>query len=248
MKIIIIEDERNTAEDLKDTILKVKPDAKVIAMLHSVREALTYFAENETPDLLFCDIQLGDGTSFEILNKAYIKTPVIFCTAFDEFALSAFEAHSIDYIMKPFDEVTVARALLKYKELKDMLNPVDHNVLLELMNKRIKGDDRMLVRYKDKILPIAVTDIALFFLEHDLVQLVTFDGKSYFIQKSLEDLEKQVADQFYRVNRQFLVNKKAIKDVSLNLTRSITVNLIFAFPQKPVVSRYKAAAFLEWLA
>lgn len=247
MKIIIIEDERNTAEDLKETILKVQPDAKIIAMLHSVKEALAYFAENEKPDLLFCDIQLGDGTSFEILNKAQIKTPVIFCTAYDEFALTAFEAHSIDYIMKPFDMATVGKALAKYRDLKDMLSPLNHNLILEILEKRNKSDDRMLVRYKDKIMPVAYTDIALFFLEHELVQLVTFDNKAYFVQKSLEELEKQMGDSFYRVNRQFLVNKAAIKDVSTSITRSITINLKFNFTNKPVVSKQKAASFLDWL-
>jgi len=247
VKIIIIEDERNTAEDLKETILKVQPEAQIIAMLHSVKEALAYFAVNEKPDLLFCDIQLGDGTSFEILNKAQIKTPVIFCTAYDEFALTAFETHSIDYIMKPFDVTTVAKALAKYRDLKDMLSPLSHNLILELLEKRNRGDDRMLVRYKDKILPVAYPDIALFFLEHELVQLVTFDNKSYFVQKSLEELEKQMGDHFYRVNRQFLVNKAAIKDVSTSITRSITINLKFNFTNKPVVSKQKAASFLDWL-
>jgi len=163
VKIIIIEDERNTAEDLKETILKVQPDASIIAMLHSVKEALAYFAVNEKPDLLFCDIQLGDGTSFDILSKIQIKTPVIFCTAYDEFALTAFETHSIDYIMKPFDTATVAKALAKYRDLKDMLSPLNHNLILELLENKSKGSDRMLVRYKDKILPIEYTDIALFF-------------------------------------------------------------------------------------
>lgn len=247
MKIIIIEDERNTAEDLKDTILRIQPEAQVVAMLHSVRESLAYFAVNEAPDLLFCDIQLGDGTSFEILSKAHIKTPVIFCTAYDEFALHAFETHSIDYIMKPFDRATVTKALAKYKELKDILNPLNHNLILEMLEKRNRSDDRMLVRYKDKILPVAFTDIALFFLENELVQLVTMEGKSYFVQKSLEEMEKQMGNPFYRVNRQFLVNKAAIKDVSTSITRTITVNLNITFPHKPVVSKQKAAGFLDWL-
>jgi two-component system response regulator LytT len=247
VKIIIIEDERNTAEDLKETILKIQPDARIMAMLHSVKEALAYFAENEKPDLLFCDIQLGDGTSFEILSKAQIKTPVIFCTAYDEFALTAFETHSIAYIMKPFDMATVGKALAKYRDFKDMLSPINHNLILEMLEKRSKGDNRMLVRYQDKILPVAYADIALFFLEHELVQLVTFDNKSYFVQKSLEELEKQMGDSFYRVNRQFLVNREAIKDVSTSITRNITINLKFNFTNKPVVSKQKTASFLDWL-
>jgi len=248
MKIVIIEDERNTADDLEETILTVEPSAQIVKKIHSVAEGLAYFSKNAPPDLLFCDIQLGDGTSFEILSKANIRTPTIFCTAYDEYALNAFETHSIDYIMKPFDRTTVAKALAKFKELKDLLSPVSYNQVLELLAKRGRGDDRMLVRYKDKIMPISYNDIALFYLENELIQLITFDGKSYFVQKTLEELEKDAGDTFYRINRQFIVNKAAIKDVSTNLTRTISVNLKFSFPQKITVSRNRAADFLDWLA
>ena len=247
MKIVIVEDERNTADDLERTIQSIEPGALVVAKLHSVAEGLDYFSKNSPPDLLFCDIQLGDGTSFDILSKANIRTPTIFCTAYDEFALNAFETHSIDYIMKPFDRATVGKALAKYKELKEMLSPVNHNPILEMLAKRSRGEDRMLVRYKDKIMPISYNDIALFYLENELIQLITVDNKSYFIQKTLDELEKEAGSSFYRVNRQFIVNKSAIKDVSTNLTRTIAVNLKFSFPHKITVSRNRAANFLDWL-
>jgi two-component system response regulator LytT len=247
MKIVIIEDERNTADDLEETILYIEPSAQIVKKLHSVAESLAYFSKNIPPDLLFCDIQLGDGTSFEILSKANIRTPTIFCTAYDEYALNAFETHSIDYIMKPFDRTTVGKALKKFKELKDMLSPVNHNLVLELLAKRSRVDDRMLVRYKDKILPIAYSDIALFYLENELIQLITNDNKSYFVQKTLDELERDAGESFYRVNRQFIINKDAIKDVSTSLTRTISVNLKLAFSQKITVSRNRAVHFLEWL-
>ena len=247
MRIVIIEDERNTADDLEETILAIDPDIQVVAKLHSVAESLAYFSKNSPPDLLFCDIQLGDGTSFDILSNANIKTPTVFCTAYDEFALNAFETHSIDYIMKPFDRGTVGKALTKYKELKQMLSPVNHSHVLELLAKRSRGEDRMLVRYKDKILPISYNDIALFYLENELIQLVTNDNQSYFVQKSLEELEGEAGPSFYRVNRQFIVNKSAIKDVSTSLTRTISVNLKFPFAHKIIVSRNRVVSFLDWL-
>jgi two-component system response regulator LytT len=247
VKIIIIEDERNTADDLERTILRVEPRAEIMAKLHSVKEALIYFSEHGGPDLMFCDIQLGDGTSFEIISKADLKVPTIFCTAFDEFALHAFETYSIDYILKPFDDIMVAKAIDKFSGLKKILNPVNREMILEMLDKRSRGEDRMLVRFKDKILPVAFSEIALCYLEHELTQLVTFDGRSYIIQKSLEELEKQLGMSFYRVNRQYLVNKNAIKDLTTGLTRIVTVNLKFPFGNRITVSKVKAGGFLDWL-
>ena len=134
------------------------------------------------------------------------------------------------------------------RELKNKLDPVTYNIIIELFDKKGRSEDRLLVRYKDKILPIAFTEIAFFFLENELTQLVTFEGKSYFIQKTLDELEKQAGISFFRANRQYLVNKLAIKDLSTSLTRSITVNLKIAFPSKIDVSKNKSGYFLEWLS
>ena len=134
------------------------------------------------------------------------------------------------------------------KELKNRLDPITYNMIIELFDKRGRSEDRLLVRYKDKILPIAFTEIAFFFLENELTQLVTFEGKSYIIQKTLDELEKQAGVTFFRANRQYLVNKLAIKDLSTSLTRSMTVNLKISFPSKIDVSKNKSGYFLEWLS
>ena len=114
MKIVIIEDEKLTADDLADTILKVSPGVQIVARLSSVKDAIIWFRKNKQPDLIFSDIQLGDGLCFEIFRKQSVTTPVIFCTAFDEYALAAFKANGIDYILKPYDEQTIASALTRY--------------------------------------------------------------------------------------------------------------------------------------
>ncbi|MBU1718695.1 MAG: response regulator, partial [Bacteroidetes bacterium] len=118
MKIVIIEDEKPAAGDLAETIISLAPDAQIVAVLHSVKEAISWFQKNEQPDLIFSDIQLGDGLSFEIFKTISINSPVVFCTAYDEYALQAFHANGIEYILKPYDKSTVEAALNKYNNLK----------------------------------------------------------------------------------------------------------------------------------
>jgi hypothetical protein len=132
--------------------------------------------------------------------------------------------------------------------LKERLDPVTYNLIIDLFDKRSRLEDRLLVRYKDKILPIAFNDIAFFYLENELTKLVTFEKKTYIIQKNLDELEKQAGVIFFRANRQYLINKLAIKDLSTSLTRSMTVNLNIEFPTKIDVSKNKAGYFLEWLS
>ena len=128
MKVVIIEDEKLTADDLAETILKIVPDAKIISVLHSVSTAISWFQKNEHPDLIFSDIQLGDGLSFEIFKKISTNVPVIFCTAYDEYALKAFDANGIDYILKPFDKSTIEAAFNKYNKLKNKFSENSSNL------------------------------------------------------------------------------------------------------------------------
>ena len=139
MKIVIIEDEQHTADDLAETILKVEAKAQIMASLRSVKEAVSYFQTNEKPDLIFCDIQLGDGLSFEIFNKFPLNSPVVFCTAYDEYALKAFKANGIDYILKPFTKKTIRESLKKYRDLSDSFvsNARSYRTIGELLEGRI---------------------------------------------------------------------------------------------------------------
>jgi hypothetical protein len=146
------------------------------------------------------------------------------------------------------DAVNLVKALPIPKSFGNPLDAVTYKMIVELLDKRSRGQYRLLVRFKDKILPVSFTDIAFFYLENELTQLVTFDGKSYIIQKNLDELGKQGGLSFFRANRQYLVNRAAIKDLSTNLTRCMTVNLNFSFPTKIDVSKNKSGYFLEWLS
>jgi two-component system response regulator LytT len=250
MKIVIIEDEPLTARDLAACIVSAEPSAEIVACLASVKEATAYFKGNEAPDVIFSDIQLGDGQSFAVFERLMQLVPVIFCTAYDEYALEAFRSAGIDYILKPFTEKTVGAALAKYRALRGvaMGNAAGQGMAAVMADAPRKAAEAILVFYKERILPVKVGEIALFYLQKEVVRLVTFDQKEYIVNKSLEELEGLVASAFYRVNRQFLVNREAIKDVSQYFGRKLLLNLSLAFEEKITVGRVKVNHFLAWLS
>lgn len=251
MKIVIIEDEKLTADDLAETILKIVPDAKIISVLHSVSTAISWFLKNDDPDLIFSDIQLGDGLSFEIFKKISTNVPVIFCTAYDEYALKAFDANGIDYILKPFDKSTIEAAFNKYNRLKNKFSENSSaldNVIQLFENKKKHNQGSVLVYHKDKIVPVRLEDIALFYIENEITYLLTFAQKSYTINKTIEELEKIASDDFFRVNRQFLVNRKAIKEASHYFARKLSLTLTIPYKETITVSKLKVSEFLDWLS
>ncbi len=253
MRIVIIEDEKLTAEDLAETILKVEPDAQIVASLSSVKEAVNYFQKNEKPDLIFSDIQLGDGLSFEIFKTVTVSTPIIFCTAYDAYALNAFKANGIDYILKPFTKKIIVNTLDKFKELRNNLSRtlINYGSISELFgNRNNKQDASVLVYIKDKIIPVKTNDIALFYIQNETIHFITFSQKTYTVNKTLDELETITGNYFYRANRQYLINRKAIKDASQYFHRKLVVNLSIPYAaNEPItVSKVKATEFLNWLS
>lgn len=251
MKIVIIEDEKLTADDLAETLLRVAHDVQIVAMLDSVSAATAWFRSNQLPDLIFSDIQLGDGLSFEIFKAINISTPVIFCTAFDEYALRAFDANGIDYILKPFDNTTVETALSKYRKLKNQFSPGKANLeqLIALMEQKKRPQQGAVLVYKhDKIMPVRFDDIALFYIENEITWLITFDNKKFTINKTIETIEETVPEYFFRVNRQFLINRNAIKEASQYFARKLAITLCVPFKETITVSKNKVTEFLNWLS
>lgn len=251
MNIVIIEDERVVAEDLERDITSLIEVPVNIVQLHSVKESVAYFKSNPPPDMIISDIQLGDGLSFEIFIAVALTVPVIFCTAYDEYAMEAFKANGIDYILKPFTKQTLEAALNKYNQFKQLFTPKEppaYSQLMQLLaNREPAKATSILVYYQDKITPIKLNEIALFYLENNITHLLTFSGKTYYPNKNLDDLEKVTGNHFFRANRQFLVCRKAIVDVSKYFSRKLYVNLNVSFKEKVTVSKGKAAEFLQWL-
>lgn len=250
MNIVIIEDESLTAEDLRDTIMEVAHEATIVKIVSSVKTAINYFQQQPTPDLIFSDIQLGDGLSFEIFKQVRISCPIIFCTAYDEHALAAFETNGIHYILKPFDTGKVSEAIEKFKKLKASFKVEEDslNKLVALLNHRQEPvQSSILVYHQDKVIPIKLQDIAVFYIKNEVTHLCTFDNKIYYINKTLDEVQQLCGSNFYRANRQHIINRNAVKEVRHAQARKVSVSLSLSSMEEVVISKEKMHDFLEWL-
>ncbi|SDG73388.1 LytR/AlgR family response regulator transcription factor [Chitinophaga filiformis] len=251
MKIVIIEDEKVTAKDLKRTLLAVEPDVEIAALLHSVEEAIEYFKEHEDTDLIFSDIQLGDGLSFEIFKKMEHQVPIIFCTAYNHYFSEAFEATGIEYILKPFNKAAIEKALAKYATLEKRFtrNTETFQEQLSVLETRITPKkSAVIIRQRDKIIPLESAAIALFFSENGYTYAYTFSQEKFIVNENLEVLENYFTPSFFRANRQYLVNRKAIIDATHYFNRKIIVNLNVPYKEQILVGKLKNTQFVEWLS
>jgi DNA-binding LytR/AlgR family response regulator len=245
MNVVIIEDEKNLAEELEHYITAIRSDWQVVKILPSVKQAVSWFKEN-TCQLIFSDIQLGDGLSFEIFSALKMNIPVIFCTAYNEYAITAFKNNGIDYILKPFGKNVIEEAIAHYDSLRHSIAP-DYNTIIRLLQPVKPSPSRLLVNHRDKIIPVSTEDIALFYIQHGQVSLIDLQQHKYVISQPLDELEAVAGEGFYRVDRQHLVNRKAIKDVSQHIGRKLLLNLTVEYAEQVTVRKEKATEFLEWL-
>lgn len=202
--------------------------------------------------MIFSDIQLGDGLSFEISKEIEISVPIIFCTAYDEYAIEAFKTNGIEYILKPFDKKSLGDALSKFENLKETLAgniTQQYKAAMEALSKyKLNESGTYMYKYRDRYLPISFSNIALFYLENEINHLYTYSGKVYFISESLEELEKKLSPVFFRVNRQFLINRNAVVDAAEQFPRKLLINLKIPFNREIYASREKRTKVFEWLS
>jgi len=244
MKVVIIEDEKPAARLLKRKVENL--NCEVIAVLSSVTESIEWFLSNVHPDLVFVDIQLSDGLSFEIFEQVEIKNSVIFTTAYDEYALKAFKLNSIDYLLKPIDETELKAAIEKFLSLqnKTVFNQQSLNNVYSSNFKK-----RFVVKTGNIIKIIDVNDIECFYSAFKSSFLTTNESRSFGLDESLESIEKDVnTDDFFRVNRQFLINLKAIKEISIYSNSRLKISLNNYKEEEIIVSREKVQAFKEWIS
>jgi len=250
MKLVIIEDEPLTARDLVRTVRGIDPDIEILPILYSLADATSFFDQSPEVDLIFSDIELGDGTSFDLFGQLSLKIPIVFCTAYDGYTLKAFENFGIDYIIKPFQKKQIEKALQKYKDLKYSLADTKNrwgkisNHLTELIR---PGSQSLLVHKGDRIIPIAQEHIALFHISKEKVFVFTHNQERYAIPDKMDALELRFP-HFFRANRQCLLNRNSIKEAAAYFNRKLLVTLHFKFPEPIIVSRLKVNQFLEWLA
>lgn len=246
MKVVIIEDEQLAAEKLDRYILKYDASVEIVAKLSSISESVLWLENNTEYDLLFMDIQLTDGLSFEIFNRTKIVKPVIFATAFDEYAVDAFKVNSVDYVLKPITFTDVSKAMAKLKSMESIFSSEKVAEVAKLVEKK-KVKDRFLVKLGNHIHSIKTNEIALFYAEGRTVYLVTNANKKYILDFKLEDLNAVLNQtEFFRVNRSFIVNINSIDDVIVYSNSRLKVIPKVTTDKEIVVSREKVSAFKIW--
>ncbi|WP_322550384.1 LytTR family DNA-binding domain-containing protein [Flavobacterium psychraquaticum] len=250
MNIIIIEDEKPAARLLQRKIEKL--GLEVNQMLHSVEEAVSWFRSHKHPDLIFLDIQLSDGLSFEIFEQIDIKSAIIFTTAFDEYALRAFKLNSIDYLLKPIDEEELSIAITKFKNQlqKSSVSSFD----FEMIKKMLLGTEskeykkRFSVKIGQQLKVISIDEVECFYSENKGTYLHTFENRNYLLDGTLEQIEVELDPKdFYRVSRKFIIPLKAIKEIQVYSNSRLKVILPSYKDDEVVVSREKVTDFKAWI-
>lgn len=250
MRVIIIEDEKPSARRLNRMLSNLGIEAET--MLHSVEESIDWFQNNEHPDLIFLDIQLSDGLSFEIFEVIEIKSAVIFTTAFDEYALQAFKLNSIDYLLKPIDDEELGNAMKQYQELlpKKQSVTLDFDDIKKLLVNPIEREykKRFSVKVGQHLKLINIDEIECFYSENKGTYLYTSEGRNYLLDTTLENLEDELEPHtFFRINRKFFVNINAIKDMVSYTNSRLQIKLRSYNEQDVIVARERVKAFKDWL-
>ena len=253
MNAIIIEDEALVAKELVKKISEVAPSIRIQATLASLKTARTWLKENAEPDLIFMDVQLSDGVSFELFQSFSLQCPVIFTTAYNEYAIQAFRSNGIDYLLKPVKKEDLKTAIEKCaRMLRQPTLPADITALLSAFVpgalQTTASKEKFVVNFRNTLLPVKTTDIA-YFVRESLIYLCTFDNQKHILDyESLEEIELALNNgKFYRVNRQYIVNEMAIKSVHTHPTGKLTLKLSIQPSPEIDISREKAPAFKKWL-
>jgi two-component system, LytTR family, response regulator len=250
MKILIIEDEPLVARDLQNLLKKIEPDSKLLGVLTSVDAARKWFSGNPPPDLILSDIQLSDGISFDIYENLQLSCPIIFTTAYDDYAIRAFKLNSVDYLLKPIDSKELSAAISKYKSL------TTENVLSDQLKALMAGwnqqpqkkyKERFLTLHRNTLVPVTQQDIA-YFCKEELIYLHTMANERFISEHhTLDEIESLINPEiFYRVNRQFIVHVQAVGKIKTT-HKGLSVQLKAPFHNEIDLSREKAASFKSWI-
>lgn len=250
MNVVVMEDEIRSANELTHLLGEIDPHIRVVARFDSVEQALEWFPLHPSPDLVIADIQLADGLSLDVFRQLTISSPVIFCTAYDEYILQAFDACAVSYILKPVTIEKLKAALFKLESMRQSFSAGGQRPWLKQLGAEIYSQRRsaLLVNERDKIIPLPVEDIAFCYLARGSVQLHNMNGDKYSYQSSLDEMEKILDPaKFYRANRQFIINRAAVRNAERYFARKLVLRLSVPVPETVVVSKARASAFLRWL-
>lgn len=253
MKVLIIEDEELAAKKLIKMLGEIDGSIEIIEVLNSVKKSSQWFERNELPDLIFSDIQLGDGLSFDIYENLELNCPIIFTTAFDQYAIKAFEVNSIDYLLKPVQKDKIKASLDKYESKRKAWNPAESKLDVKSLLEAINGaknnfKSRFLVKLGNKIHPVKTEDIAYFFSDSKLTFLVDRGGNKYPMDVSLDEISQQLnPDLFFRINRKYIIHLDSAAEIKPYFKGRLKIKLMPAADDEIVISADKTPNFKAWL-
>jgi DNA-binding LytR/AlgR family response regulator len=251
MRIVIIEDEPQAAERLSHLVAELKPGAQILAKLDTVKRSVEWIGSHPTVDLIFMDIQLADGLSFEIFEKVEVKSPIIFTTAYNEYALKAFKVNSIDYILKPVDKEELRAAFAKYDNL--LRTPPDASKMMEsisyamqMLTKKYK--ERFILKVGEHLKSVEVTDILFFFSLEKTTFAQTKDGRKHILDFTLDQLEELLnPDRFFRINRKYIIAVDSLQDMISHVNSRLKLVLKTSDDDDIIVARERVQEFKDWL-
>ena len=252
MKAIIIEDEQSAADNLNYLLQAIAPEIQVIQFIETVSDAISYFKGNHIYDLVFMDIHLADGNSFEIFKEVEPSAPIIFTTAYDQYAIQAFKLNSIDYLLKPIRELDLIKAIQKFKDTRESIHYSEGQIqslikLLKTQEKKYRSS--FLVQKNETFIPVASNDFAFFYIQHGVVRGKTISDETFSFSEKLEDLENELDPKlFYRVNRQYLVQRLAIQSLQSYFNGRLIVDLKPQALEEVVVSKANTTKLKAWLS
>lgn len=254
MNVLIVEDEALLSRRLKSLLLEINPGMHIQGITTSVKDTLQWLQEHPAPDLMLMDIELGDGRSFDVLRQTNVDIPVIFITAYDEFAIQAFKVNSIDYLLKPVKKEELKAALEKFEEY---LQRKDHGAgmagrlkaILELLSKPEPGyRERFLIKKGQKMISVETENIACLMVYNTLNYILTFDRQKYIVEYSMDELENMLdPSQFFRANRQFIISRKMVSAIHPDVYSKLKIETSIPLDTEIIISRDKAKEFKEWM-
>ncbi|XLS27396.1 LytR/AlgR family response regulator transcription factor [Flavobacteriaceae bacterium M23B6Z8] len=249
MKILIVEDEPRAANQLQNLLNKSSFDFEILTIIDSVEETVSWFQQNRNPDLVFMDIQLADGLSFEIFQKTEVTAPIIFTTAFDQYAIQAFKVNSIDYLLKPVKQNELDAALTKFSNSQDLSHRLAPTILNELLNSMQTPQQRsgILVKEGSGFVQIRVSEL-LYVYSQDSITFGVTQHKRYIIDETIDQLFDSLDHtKFYRINRGQIISKFAIEKIAPYFNHRVKLSLSNPRDQEFIVSRKKTSDFKDWL-
>jgi two-component system, LytTR family, response regulator LytT len=247
MRVLIVEDETAACENLVEILGEIDPEIEIAGYAESITQTIKWLKSNEMPDLILMDIHLSDGSAFSIFNKIKIETPIIFTTAYDEYAIEAFKVNSIDYLLKPLKTEEMRRALEKFRKLtsQDILKYLSR---LGQLNNMQMYKDKILIPVKDKLIPVGMEEISFFYTTDKSTRIYLRNGKYYSYTKTLEQIETTLnPNNFIRANKQFILAKSSVRNITIWFDSRLLVTIEIEPPERIYVSKNKAAEFKAWL-